>query len=56
MATQDDHVAEVTNVVHLERWHFHDQYMVWYRGFTRRWTLRRSAVHESVVSMRHHFI
>ncbi|CAN1245604.1 hypothetical protein LINGRAPRIM_LOCUS2993 [Linum grandiflorum] len=46
---RDDHIAETAPVRHPERWHFHDQYMDWYRTFTRRWISRRGAVHEAVV-------
>ncbi|CAN1246028.1 Serine/threonine-protein phosphatase 7 long form homolog [Linum grandiflorum] len=48
---RDDHVAEIAPVRHPERWHFHDQYMDWYRTFSRWWISRRGAVHEVVVSI-----
>ncbi|CAN0918332.1 hypothetical protein LINGRAHAP2_LOCUS30813 [Linum grandiflorum] len=34
---RDGHVAETGPVRHLERWHFHHQYMDWYRTFIRWW-------------------
>ncbi|CAN0925593.1 hypothetical protein LINGRAHAP2_LOCUS34850 [Linum grandiflorum] len=46
---RDAHVAETGPVRDAERWHFHDQYMDWYRTFSRRWIGRRGAVHEAVV-------
>ncbi|CAN0858553.1 hypothetical protein LINGRAHAP2_LOCUS7316 [Linum grandiflorum] len=52
----DDHVAETCIVGDLELWHFYNQYMDWYHGFTRCWISRRSDVHESVVSIRQLFI
>ncbi|CAN0827156.1 hypothetical protein LINGRAPRIM_LOCUS2499 [Linum grandiflorum] len=46
---RDDHVAETGPVGDPERWHFHDQYMDWYRTFSR-WLIGRcGAVHEAVV-------
>ncbi|CAN0925596.1 Serine/threonine-protein phosphatase 7 long form homolog [Linum grandiflorum] len=48
---RDAHVAETGPVRDAERWHFHDQYMDWYRTFSRRWIGRRGAVHEAVVSI-----
>ncbi|CAN0888459.1 hypothetical protein LINGRAHAP2_LOCUS15859 [Linum grandiflorum] len=33
---RDYHVAEAGIVGDPERWHFHNQYMDWYRGFNRR--------------------
>ncbi|CAN1240293.1 Serine/threonine-protein phosphatase 7 long form homolog, partial [Linum grandiflorum] len=53
---RDDHVAETAPVRHPEHWHFHDQYMDWYRTFSRRWIIRRDAVHEAVVSIVFHFV
>ncbi|CAN0905796.1 hypothetical protein LINGRAHAP2_LOCUS23871 [Linum grandiflorum] len=53
---RDDHVAETGPVRHLERWHFHDQYMDWYRTFSRWWISRRCAVQEAVVSLAFPFV
>ncbi|CAN0876449.1 hypothetical protein LINGRAHAP2_LOCUS11318 [Linum grandiflorum] len=49
--SRDDYVAETAPVRNPERWYFHDQYMDWYRTFSRRWISRRGAVHEAVVSI-----
>ncbi|CAN0918939.1 hypothetical protein LINGRAHAP2_LOCUS31160 [Linum grandiflorum] len=46
---RDDHVAETGPIGDPERWHFHDQYMDWYRTFSRWWIGYRGAVHEAVV-------
>ncbi|CAN0875571.1 hypothetical protein LINGRAHAP2_LOCUS10912 [Linum grandiflorum] len=46
---RDDHVAETGQVGDPKCWHFHDQYMDWYRTFNRRWIGRRGAVHEAMV-------
>ncbi|CAN0884965.1 Serine/threonine-protein phosphatase 7 long form homolog [Linum grandiflorum] len=48
---RDDHVSETGPVRHPECWHFHDQYMDWYRTFSRRWISRHGVVHEAVVSI-----
>ncbi|CAN1246843.1 Serine/threonine-protein phosphatase 7 long form homolog [Linum grandiflorum] len=53
---RDDHVAETAPVRHPECWHFHDQYMDWYRTFSHRWISRRGAVHEAVVSIAFSFV
>ncbi|CAN0876406.1 hypothetical protein LINGRAHAP2_LOCUS11300 [Linum grandiflorum] len=48
---QDGHMAETGPVGDPECWHFHDQYMDWYRTFSRWWIGRRGTVHEAVVSI-----
>ncbi|CAN0905503.1 hypothetical protein LINGRAHAP2_LOCUS23713 [Linum grandiflorum] len=53
---RDDHVVETGLVGDPEHWHFHDQYLDWYRTFSRRWIGRRGAVHEVVVSIMFPFI
>ncbi|CAN0919029.1 hypothetical protein LINGRAHAP2_LOCUS31218 [Linum grandiflorum] len=53
---RDGHVAETGPVGDPGRWHFDDQYMDWYRTFSRRLIGRRGAVHEAVVSTMFPFI
>ena len=48
-ASRLDHVAASDFLDDPERWHFHDEYMVWYRQYTRRWTSRRETVQQSIV-------
>ncbi|CAN0838298.1 hypothetical protein LINGRAHAP2_LOCUS2081 [Linum grandiflorum] len=53
---QDGHVVENGPLGDPERWHFHDQYMEWYRTFSL-WRIgRHGAVHEAVVRIMFLFI
>ncbi|CAN0917016.1 hypothetical protein LINGRAHAP2_LOCUS30054 [Linum grandiflorum] len=53
---RDDQVAETVIVGDPDHWHFHNQYMEWYRTFSHRWIGWCGVVHEGVVNIMHHFI